>query len=110
MKHSPGTPQANAPDQAAHMAHQHANLDGATQADSMHAAMANKAAMGAMGTMMGGTNGPCKGGSDWQNAARMMRSVNPGGMMGGSQASGGTSGSSTGGTTSSGSMLMGGGR
>jgi len=74
----------HAADQATTQAHQHAERDGSAQSDSMHAAMANRAAMGAMGAgMMGRTSGACQGGSDCQNAAGMMRSTKPG-MTGGS--------------------------
>jgi hypothetical protein len=109
MKHSPGA-QHLAADQAAKLAHQHATLDGTSQADSMQAAMANKAAMNAMSmSMMGGAGGTCQAGSDCQNAAGMTRMMGPGaGMMGGSTSGGsatpGTAGSTTGGS----SMPMGG--
>jgi hypothetical protein len=114
MKHSPGAQHSLAADQAARQAHQHATVDGTTQADSMHAAMANNAAMGAMRTtMMGGATGTCQGGSDCQNAAGMTRSMSPGaGMMGGSTSGGSTTGGATPGspgtTTGGSSTPMGG--
>ena len=110
MKHSPGAQQGPAADQAARLAHQHATVDGAGQADAMHAAMANKAAMNAMSTsMMGGTTGTCQAGSDCQNAAGMTRTMGPGaGMMGGATSGGAATPGTTGSTTGGSSRPMGG--
>ncbi len=113
MKHSPSAPHSLPADQAAKQAHQHAGLDASTETDSMHAAMANRAAMSAMGATMGGASETCQGRSDCQNAAGTMRSTSPGtGLMGGSTSGGPTSGSAMPGsgtpgtTTGSGSMPM----
>src|SRR5512141_749142 len=55
MERSPGVQHGGAADQAAKLAHQHAMASGTSQAESMHAAMANRAAMNAMSrSMMGG--------------------------------------------------------
>ena len=111
MKHTAGAQHGVSADQAAKLAHQHATADGTSQADGMHAAMANRAAMNAMSmSMMGGGSGTCRAGSDCQNAAGMTRMGPGAGMMGGS-ASGGpgtTTSGSPGATVGGTSMPMGG--
>lgn len=108
IKHSSGAQHGLAAEQAAKHAPQHATVDGASQADSMHAAMANRAAMNAMSTsMMGGASGTCQTGNDCQNAAGMTRTMSGGGMMGGATSGGATSGT-PGSTTGGSSMPMGG--
>jgi hypothetical protein len=79
--------------QADAIAHRHASMDGSSQAGGMRAAVANRAAMGAMGPSMA-MAGASEAGSDCHSAVQTMRSAGPGaGMMGGS-----TTGSTTVGT------------
>ncbi len=109
MKHSPGAQQGPAANQAARLAHQQAAVDGTGQADALHAAMANKAAMNAMSTsMMGGASGTCQAGSDCQNASGMAKMTPGAGMMGGSTGGGAATPGTAGPTTGGGSMPMGG--
>ncbi len=82
---------------AEQVAHQHAVMHGTKDADAVRVEVANKTAMGA--AMGGAASAMQQGSSDCQNAAGMMRTTNPAGMMGGSDGSGGMMGGSTDGTT-----------